>query len=78
MTGKFLRMDVNLKSTQGLSLDLNLQYPESHEMFCVFSLTKWDVFFISLLSCWKNNYHVSILQCVFSCYLVFKCLEIYL
>ena len=38
--GKFLNMDLELESKQGVSLDLNLQYPESHEMFLVLSLTE--------------------------------------
>ena len=37
-------MDLNLESKQVLSLDLNLQYPESQEMFIVLSLTEWDTF----------------------------------
>ena len=42
-------MGVNLESKQGLSLDLNLQYPESHEMFLVLSLTESGIFWIPFL-----------------------------
>ena len=36
-TGNFLKINLNLES-QGLGLNLYLQYPESHEIFFVFSL----------------------------------------
>ena len=43
-TGTFLKMDLNLESQQGQSIDLNLPYPEGHEMFLVLSFTQWDTF----------------------------------
>ena len=45
-TGKFLKVDlhVNLESKQGPSLDLNLHYPESHEIFLVLGFTEGDIF----------------------------------
>ena len=47
-TGKILRMDLSLEFKQDLSLDLSLQYGESHEMFLVLSLTEWDTFLFPL------------------------------
>ena len=41
----FLEMDLNLESKQGLSLYLNLQYPESHDMFLVLNSTEWDTLY---------------------------------
>ena len=38
-------MDLNLECKQSLNLDL--LYPESHEMFLVLSLTEWDTFLFS-------------------------------
>ena len=52
-TRSFLKMDLNLESEQ--SLDLDLQYSESQEMFSALSLTQWDPFCISFLLFWENN-----------------------
>ena len=60
-TRKFLKMDLILESKQ--SLDLDLQYPESHEMFLILSLTEWDTFLFPfclakkiIFNCWFNNF----------------------
>ena len=43
---KFLKIDLNLESKQ--SLDLGLQYSESHEMFPVLGITDWNIFVFPL------------------------------
>ena len=61
-TGKFLKLDVNLESKQDLSLDLNLQYPESKRFFSFFFKShSMGHFFISILSCSEINYYMPIL-----------------
>ena len=40
-----LNMGLNWESKKVLSLDLNLQYPEKHEMLLVLSLTEWGTFY---------------------------------